>query len=179
MEEIIPGCSPTARIQTRNNAFWRFMNGSPFNIKEHVAITIMSSTASLAAVAISIFAAQDLFYNVVPNPAVGIFTLIASQLIGYGMAGILRPFLVYPTWAVYPQIIPTVQLFDALHRGHSAVMQRKRLKFFWIIFIGIFIWEWFPEYIAPTLTGISIFCLADQHSPWVSRIFGQSVRSFR
>ena len=56
----------------------------------------------------------------------------------------MRSFLVYPTYAVYPQIIPQAQLFDALHRGKEAVMQKKRLKFFWIIFIAIFIWEWFP-----------------------------------
>ena len=77
------------------------------DIKEHVAITIMSSTASSSALAISIFAAQDLYYNVRPNAAVGIFTfvvefiqilfifslvnfphsLIGSQLIGYGLSG--------------------------------------------------------------------------------------------
>lgn len=50
----------------------------------------------------------------------------------------------YPTFALYPQLIPSVQLFDALHRGQAAVMQKKRLKFFWIIFVGIFVWEWFP-----------------------------------
>jgi hypothetical protein len=40
------------------------------------------------------------------------------------------------------------------------------------IFIAIFVWEWFPEYIAPTLTGISIFCLANKNSPWFTRVFG-------
>lgn len=132
----------------------------------------MASTASAAALAISIFAAQDLYYNVRPNAAVGIFTLIGSQLIGYGLSGVMRSFLVYPTFAVYPQLIPQAQLFDALHRGQAAVMQKKRLRFFWIIFIAIFVWEWFPEYIAPTLNGISIFCLADQKSAWFTRIFG-------
>ncbi|KAF8888442.1 OPT oligopeptide transporter protein-domain-containing protein [Gymnopilus junonius] len=172
LEEIIPGPGENARIRTPDSRFWRFMNPGPFNLKEHVAITIMASTASSSALAISIFAAQDLYYHIRPNAAVGIFTLIGSQLIGYGLAGIARSFLVYPTFAVYPQLMPTVQLFDTLHRGHSAVMQKKRLKFFWILFIGIFVWEWFPEYIAPTLNGISIFCLADQHSPWITRIFG-------
>ncbi|KAL0571466.1 hypothetical protein V5O48_010502 [Marasmius crinis-equi] len=172
LEEVLPGPSPSARLQTSDNWFWRFLNPSPFNIKEHVAITIMSSTASLSAKAISIFAAQDLYYNVRPNAGVGIFTLIATQLIGYGMAGILRKFLVYPTFAIYPQVIPTVQLFDALHRGQEAVAQKKRLKFFWMVFGAIFVWEWFPEYIAPTLTGISVFCLANQKSPWFTRIFG-------
>ncbi|KAG6860897.1 hypothetical protein C0995_006336 [Termitomyces sp. Mi166 len=172
LEEIIPGPSASAKIKMPDNHFWRFMNHGPFNIKEHVAITIMSSTASSSATAISIFAAQDLYYNVRPNVAVGIFTLIGSQLIGYGTAGIMRSFLVYPTFAVYPQLMPNIQLFETLHRGQEAVMQKKRLKFFWIIFIAIFIWEWFPEYIAPTLTGISIFCLADQKSAWVTRVFG-------
>ncbi|KJA14222.1 hypothetical protein HYPSUDRAFT_150665 [Hypholoma sublateritium FD-334 SS-4] len=172
MEEIIPGPGKNARFKTPDNAFWRFMNPGPFNIKEHVAITIMASTASSSALAISIFAAQDLYYNVRPNAGVGIFTLIGSQLIGYGMAGVVRSFLVYPTFAVYPQLMPTVQLFDALHRGREAVLQKKRLKFFWIVFIVIFVWEWFPEYIAPTLTGVSIFCLANQKSAWFTRIFG-------
>ncbi|KAK0226690.1 OPT oligopeptide transporter [Armillaria fumosa] len=174
MEQMIPGPGTTFwRFGTLpNNWFWRFLNPGQFNIKEHVAITIMSSTASDSALAISIFAAQDLYYNVRPNAAVGIFTLIGSQLIGYGMAGIMRMFLVYPTFAIYPMVIPTAQLFDVLHRGQEAVMQKKRLRFFWLVFFGIFVWEWFPEYIAPTLTGVSIFCLAIQDSAWVTRIFG-------
>lgn len=115
------------------------------DLKEHVAITIMSSTASAAALAISIFgelsgckvaqswynyssASQDLYYNVEVNPGVGIFTwasfenlfdallyslrnsLIASQLLGYGIAGMFRAFLVHPTFAIYPQVMPQVQL---------------------------------------------------------------------
>ena len=39
--------------------------------------------------------------------------------------------------------------FDALHRGKKIFMQKKRVKFFWGTFIVIFLWEWFPEYIAP------------------------------
>lgn len=172
LDQAIPGPGVSAKIKTRDNAFWRFMNHGPFNLKEHVAITIMAATASDSALAISIFAAQDLYYNVRPNAAVGIFTLIGSQLIGYGLAGLARQYLVYPTWAVYPHIIPPVQLFDAMHRGQGLFLQKKRVRFFWTVFVAIFIWEWFPEYIAPTLTGVSIFCLANRHSAWFTRIFG-------
>ncbi|KAF7351814.1 OPT oligopeptide transporter [Mycena venus] len=172
MEWLVPGPSELALIRTSDNWFWRFMNHGKFNLKEHVAITIMSSTASSSALAISIFAAQELYYFVETNVAVGIFTILSSQLIGYGMAGIMRIFLVYPTFAVYPQTMPTVQLFETLHRGEGMMSQSKRKKFFWYIFIGIFVWEWFPEYIAPTLTGISIFCLANQKSAWFTRVFG-------
>ncbi|KAF8801788.1 peptide transporter MTD1 [Phlegmacium glaucopus] len=171
LEEIVPGPF-NDRLRTPSTAFWRFMNPGPFNIKEHVAITIFSTTAAESALAISIFAADELFYNLQPNVGVGIFTLIGSQLIGYGLGGIMRAFLVYPTYIVFPNILPTVQLFDALHRGKRIFTQKKRVRFFWSVFVGIFVWEWFPEYIAPTLTGISIFCLAKRDSAWVTRIFG-------
>lgn len=36
----------------------------------------------------------------------------------------------------------------------------------------IFIWELFPEWIFPLLTGLSIFCLANPTSPAFSRVFG-------
>lgn len=86
----------------------------------------------------------------------------------------MRSFTVFPTYIVFPNLVPTVNLFDALHRDVNAASQKKRLRFFWYVFIAIFVWEWFPEFIAPTLTGISIFCLANRDSPWFTRIFGGS-----
>jgi hypothetical protein len=74
LERVIPGAGAPGRLRTKDTWFWRFMNPGIFNIKEHVAIVIMSATASDSALAISIFAAQDLFYNVKPNAGVGIFT---------------------------------------------------------------------------------------------------------
>ncbi|KAJ6456278.1 peptide transporter MTD1 [Mycena vitilis] len=167
MQEVIPGPgNGRYSFKTPDNAFWRFMNPGPFNLKEHVAITIFASTAAGSALAISVFAADDLYYGIQPNAGVGIFTLIGSQLMGYG---IMRAFLVYPTYMVFPSLLPTVQLFDrALHRGKRIFLQKKRVKFFWACFIAIFCWEWFPEFIAP----ISIFCLANRKSAWFTRIFG-------
>ncbi|GAA5835822.1 hypothetical protein JCM3766R1_005858 [Sporobolomyces carnicolor] len=154
--------------------FWRFLNPCDFTLKEHVAILIMSSTSAHSAEAISVFAANELYYNITPNYGVAIFTLLGSQLFGYGLAGLTRSFTVFPTYIVYPNLVPTVNLFDALHRDKDEGMQKKRLRFFWIVFIAIFCWEWIPEFVAPTLTGISIFCLARRDSAWFTRIFGGS-----
>ncbi|GAA5887704.1 hypothetical protein JCM6882_001503 [Rhodosporidiobolus microsporus] len=153
---------------------WAFLNPGPFNLKEHVAILIMSSTAASSAEAISVFAADELYYNITPNWGVAIFTLMGSQLFGFGIAGLMRAFCVFPTYIVYPNLVPTVNLFDALHRDKSVTNQKKRLRFFWIVFITIFVWQWIPEFVAPTLTGISIFCLAKRDSAWFTRIFGGS-----
>ncbi|KAH8832033.1 OPT oligopeptide transporter [Flagelloscypha sp. PMI_526] len=172
-EEFIPGPqNPIPFLRTRDTAFWRFVNPGSFNIKEHTAILIMSAAAVHGALAINIFAAEDLYYHFTISPAKAIFTLLGSQLLGYGLAGLMRSFLVYPTVSSYPNLFPTIQMFDLLHRGHSNVLQQKRIKVFWIAFVGVFIWQWFPEYIAPLLTGFSIFCLARRDSPWVTRLFG-------
>ncbi|KAF7339054.1 Oligopeptide transporter 3 [Mycena venus] len=172
MQEIIPGPgNERYGYKTPNNAFWRFMNPGPFNLKEHVAITIFASTAAGSALAISIFAADDLYYNIQPNAGVGIFTLIGSQLLGYGLGGIMRAFLVYPTYMVYPSLLPTVQLFDALHRGKKIFLQKKRVRFFWSCFIGIFIWEWFPEviYCAVSIAPVLLLTASQAYSTEHSR----------
>jgi hypothetical protein len=36
------------------------------------------------------------------------------------------------------------------------------------------VWELFPQWIFPLLTGFSIFCLANQNSPDFTRVFGGS-----
>ncbi|GAA6055417.1 hypothetical protein JCM3770_006982 [Rhodotorula araucariae] len=154
--------------------FWAFLNPCEFTLKEHVAINIMCSTATSSAQAINVFAADELYYDLKTNYAVAIFTLIGSQLLGYGLAGLCRAVCVFPTYIVFPQIVPVVQLFDLLHRDKDYASQRRRLRFFLVIFAAIFVWEWVPAFIAPSLTGISIFCLARQNSAWVTRIFGGS-----
>ncbi|KAH9941493.1 OPT oligopeptide transporter [Amylocystis lapponica] len=165
-EFFIPG--PGSRFHT-GNWFWNFMNPGPFNIKEHVASQIMANTAATAAQACFVFASDDLFYNITINPGNAIFTLLASQLIGYGFAGIFRSFLVYPTAMLYPPNLIYVNLFDVLHRSKGEMLQET---FFWILTGVVFVYEWFPEYIAPLLGSFNIVCLSARNSDWVSYIFG-------
>ncbi|KAI0925229.1 hypothetical protein AcW2_005905 [Taiwanofungus camphoratus] len=168
-EFIIPG--PGSRLHT-GSKFWNFLNPGPFNIKEHVAAQILANTAATAAQACFVFASDDLFYNITVNPGNAIFTLLASQLVGYGFAGMYRAFLVYPTIMLYPTNLIYVNLFDVLHRSKGQMLQGKRFRFFWFVVIGVFIYEWFPEYIAPLLGSFNIVCLAARHSDWVTYIFG-------
>ncbi|CDO73896.1 hypothetical protein BN946_scf185016.g53 [Trametes cinnabarina] len=151
--------------------YWRYLNPGPFNIKEHTVIVIMSSTASTVAVAMEIIAALDLFYNIKLNAAVAIFQIFASQMIGYGIAGLLRTLLVYPTYAFYPNYISVVNLLQSLHFG--GILNHKKRRYFWIVFAAIFFWEWIPQYPFPLLTAISIICLADNgRHTFVRNLFG-------
>ncbi|KAF1992314.1 OPT superfamily oligopeptide transporter [Aulographum hederae CBS 113979] len=148
----------------------RWLNPHPFNSKEHLAIIVMSSSASAAAYATEILATQKLYYNINPNPFVAILLLLSSQLLGYGMAGILRKSLVYPTKMIYPSILPLSSLVEVLHREKDEM--KKRFNIFWIILGGVAVWELFPQYIMPILTGVSVFCLANRKSLLFTRLFG-------
>ncbi|KAF4625046.1 hypothetical protein G7Y89_g13120 [Cudoniella acicularis] len=148
----------------------RWFNPHSFNSKEHLAIVIMSSSASGAAYATEVLATQKLYYNIVPNAFVAIMLLLSSQLLGYGMAGVLRKSLVYPTKMLWPSILPLNSLIETLHRDKSEM--KKKFNLFWIIFGIVAVWELFPQYVMPVLTGVSVFCLANRNSLVFTNIFG-------
>ena len=50
----------------------------------------MASAAANSALGTEVLAVQRLFYNITPNPATSIFMLFASQMIGYGIGGLMR-----------------------------------------------------------------------------------------
>jgi OPT family oligopeptide transporter len=156
----------------RHGLIGRWFNPHSFNSKEHLAIVIMSSSASSAAYATEVLATQKLYYNIVPNAVVAILLLLSSQLLGYGMAGVLRKSLVYPTKMLWPGILPLSSLIETLHRDKSEM--RKKFNFFWIVFGVVAAWELFPQYVMPVLTGVSFFCLANRESLVFTNIFGGS-----
>lgn len=110
--------------------------------------------------------------NVIPQPVVAILLLFSSQLLGYGMAGVLRKSLVYPTRMLWPSILPLSSLIETLHRERSEM--KKKFNFFWIIFTIVAVWELFPQYIMPILVGVSVICLTQRNSLLVTNVFGGS-----
>jgi hypothetical protein len=132
-----------AVVIPRRGALGRFLNPGPFNMKEHAAITLMASAASQSALATEALAAQDLFYGGYPSKVAGVFIVITSQLIGYGLAGLLREVLVYPTHMLWPMNLPVTSLLESLHRDPNET--KARLRLFYIIFFVMLVWEIFPE----------------------------------
>ena len=57
----------------------RFINPGPFNMKEHAAIVIMASSASVSATSTLVIAAQKLYYGGYPNHGGAVFITMATQ----------------------------------------------------------------------------------------------------
>lgn len=132
----------------------------------------MAASAANAPLAVEVLATQKLYYNTTINPLIGMFLIFSSQCLGYGIAGLLRPTLVYPTKMLYPSNLPINTLIETLHGDKLQVV--KRLKVFYWGFAALFVWEVMPQYIMPFLTGVSVFCLAQQNNMTFTRIFGGS-----
>ncbi|KAF8271274.1 OPT oligopeptide transporter [Lactarius quietus] len=157
--------------------WFRYLNPGPFNKKENAFIVIMASAAANSALGTEVLAVQRLFYNITPNGASSIFLLFSSQLLGYGIGGLMRPILLYPSKMLYPGVLPLVSMFDSFFKeGNTRHSEgnKKRLKLFYAAFSAIFLWEIFPEWMFPLLTGLSVFCLANPRSPDFTRVFGGS-----
>lgn len=149
-----------------------WFNPGPFSSKELAFASIMAISAGIDAIAVQMLVAQDLYFNR-PVPAiVALATMMSSQLLGYGWAGLLRPLLIYPKKAVYPELLPSVTLLRSL-AGKSELC-KLQVRYFKKVVLAISLYEIFPSYIAPSLQAVSPWCLALPRSPIVTQLFGGS-----
>lgn len=145
------------------------LNPGPFNKKEHMLITIMSNVAKSTPYTNYIVWVQYLpqYFDQPWAINIGYQLLIAfsTNFIGYGLAGLCRRFLVYPAYCVWPSSLVTIALNSAFHdqATEAAVVpgpfkstwRVSRIKFFLWVFLGMFVYFWFPNYIFGALSYFS------------------------
>ncbi|KAL6352776.1 hypothetical protein LRP88_13249 [Fusarium phalaenopsidis] len=143
------------------------LNPGPFNRKEHMLITIMASISVGAPYTNYIAWIQYLpfFFNQPWANSIGYQILLglSANFIGYGLAGLCRRFLVYPSYCVWPSSLAIVALNTAFHGETNApvigpfkrIWHMSRLKFFSIASAAMFCYFWLPNYVFAGLTWFS------------------------
>ncbi|PIN18523.1 hypothetical protein CDL12_08806 [Handroanthus impetiginosus] len=94
------------------------LNPGPFNIKEHVLISIFASTASTMLgpfYAVLIVDIILVFYRRKISFLAGWLLVITTQVLGYGWAGLLRKYAVEPAHMWWPSTLVQISLFRTLH----------------------------------------------------------------
>ncbi|CAG8480497.1 1963_t:CDS:10 [Dentiscutata heterogama] len=151
MERILPN----KKFGIKN---WEFnLNPGPFNYKEHVCITVAATAGGVSAYAVDIISIQELFYDTRVNFLVGFMLLLSTQMIGYGLAGFVRKYLVRPANMIWPKSLVSATMFNTLHGNISETSDR--IRFFTIAFASMFAWQFIPECIFPWLASAAILCL--------------------
>ncbi|GMH23679.1 hypothetical protein Nepgr_025522 [Nepenthes gracilis] len=159
---------PTTKFGIPGFGSRRFsLNPGPFNMKEHVLISIFANAGSAfgygSAYAVGIIDIIKAFYRRNISFLAGWLLVITTQVLGYGWAGLMRKYVVEPAHMWWPSTLVQVSLFRALHEKEDRRMTRT--KFFVIALICSFSWYVVPGYLFQTLTSIS----------WVCWLFSRSV----
>ncbi|KAH7915147.1 OPT oligopeptide transporter [Hygrophoropsis aurantiaca] len=165
---------PTTQFRTFGYV-WSF-NPGPFNIKEHVLITVMANVVVGGAYATDIVATQRVFYNQSLSFSYEMTLTLSIQLLGFALGGLLRQFLVYPSSMIWPGALVSSALFNTLHKTYGKQERRhiSREKFFCIAMACSFVWYWVPGYL---WTGLSVFnwvCWIAPSNVVVNTLFGTS-----
>ncbi|KAH0900257.1 hypothetical protein HID58_049825 [Brassica napus] len=148
------------------------LNPGPFNMKEHVLISIFANAGSAfgsgSAYAVGIVTIIKAFYRKNISFIAGWLLIITTQVLGYGWAGLLRKYVVEPAHMWWPSTLVQVSLFRALHEKDEQRMTRA--KFFVIALVCSFGWYIVPGYLFTTLTSISWICWAFPRSVTAQQI---------
>lgn len=156
------------------------LNPGPFNMKEHTIIVVMANASfgGGAAYSTDILIAQLGFYH--QNFGWGYQLLLTwtTQMIGYGLAGLGRRFLVWPAAMIWPTNLVNTSLFYALH-DHSPADPSKtggwsigRYKYFVIVATCSFVWYWFPGFIFQALSVFAFVTWIKPNNPVINQLFG-------
>ncbi|KAK4601208.1 hypothetical protein RGQ29_010679 [Quercus rubra] len=139
---------------------WEFtLNPGPFNVKEHVLITIFANSGAGTVYAIHVVTVVKVFYKKHITFFVSLLVIITTQVLGFGWAGIFRRHLVEPAAMWWPANLVQVSLFRALHEKEKRPKGGlTRTQFFLIAFICSFAYYVFPGYLFEMLTSLSWIC---------------------
>ncbi|CAK7225792.1 hypothetical protein SEUCBS140593_006023 [Sporothrix eucalyptigena] len=156
------------------------INPGKFTIKEHALIVIcVNISASVAYASGSLVAIiSPVYWNHDYGASFGFLYLLTSQMLGFGLAGLARRWLVYPAALIWPTSLSSTVLFRALHepQEHAPVdgWTISRYRFFGCFTLFAFALFWFPDYIWTSLGTFAFVAWIVPHNQKVNTIFGMS-----
>jgi len=128
---------------------------------------------------VDLIAIRGIFYNTSTSYVIGLFFILSSQMLGYGLVGIFRRFLVWPAGMIWPGNLIYCAVYHVLHDDidnddslNTSRWTMSRLKFFYLALLFQFLWYWIPGYICPILSYFSLFCVIFPNNIIVSQVTG-------
>ncbi|KAF5659908.1 sexual differentiation process isp4 [Fusarium heterosporum] len=154
------------------------LNPGPFNAKEHAIIVVMASVSFSVAYATDIILAQVVFYKQDFGLLFQLLLTISTQSVGYGIAGMLRKFLVYPASMIWPENLVGVTLMNAMYEVNDVPDPTvlggtmHRYKWFAIVTGCSFAYYFIPGFLAQFLSIFAVATWVAPQSPIVNQLFG-------
>ncbi|KAK1765150.1 glutathione transporter 1 [Phialemonium atrogriseum] len=156
------------------------INPGQFTMKEHALIVIcVNISAGSAYAAGSVVAIiSPVYWNRDYGAGFCFIYLLTTQMMGFGLAGLSRRWLVYPAALIWPSSLSSTVLFRALHEPQDSSPANgwmlTRYRFFGYFSLFAFVLFWFPDYIWTSLGTFAFVTWIFPHNQKVNTIFGMN-----
>lgn len=139
------------------------LNPGPWNIKEHVLVYIMANVAVTPPYALNAIVVLQVYYGIAYGFGFDVTLVLATQLTGFGLAGLCRRFLVWPASMVWPQNLVACTLLNTLHAEEDEESGGiSRYRFFMCLFGATFLFFFLPgEFVGDDPRAPSRFLTSD------------------
>ncbi|KAI0314622.1 OPT oligopeptide transporter protein-domain-containing protein [Amylostereum chailletii] len=148
-------------------------NPGPWNIKEHVLVFIMANVSIGPPYALNAVVVSELYYGLKLGFWFNIVLVLATQLTGFGLAGLCRRFLVWPASMVWPQNLIACTVLNTLHaeedEGTDGI---SRYRYFIYVCTGAFFFFFIPGYLFQALSVFSWVCWIAPNNVVLNQVFG-------
>ena len=127
--------------------------------------------------ATDIIIVQEVFYRQHFGYLFQILLTLTTQMLGYGIAGICRRWLVYPSSMIWPSLLGTTTFLNTLHNRRNPVADGwtiSRYKFFLYVFVGSCLWYFIPGLIFPALSTFAFVTWMFPRNVPVNQVFGMT-----
>ncbi|KAK9357579.1 OPT oligopeptide transporter protein-domain-containing protein [Lipomyces starkeyi] len=138
------------------------INPGPWTVKEQIFCTLMVNVAAGSSNFMNYVVSQKLpVYYDQSWVSVGYIIILnlSATVIGFGWAGLLRRWVIYPTKSIWPTILPTLALSRALLVPEAETRVNgwsiSRYKFFFICFGGMFFYFFLPDFLFTALSNFN------------------------
>lgn len=179
---MLPNYQPfrksSVNLQTHENSWrsWFDLNPGSYSIKEHATLTICVSLTASSAYAMNMLITQTNFYFQDYSICYELLLVLTSQMLGYGVAGLTRRWVVYPGSMIWPETLVSTTLFTTIHGGKTKSIANgwtmSRYKFFGIIMTASFLWYWLPGFLFTGLSYFTVVCWIFPKNKVVNQLFG-------
>ncbi|KAH8115273.1 OPT oligopeptide transporter [Phellopilus nigrolimitatus] len=153
---------------------YRFsLNPGPWNIKEHVLVYIMANVAVGNPYALNAVVVAEIYYHIKLGYWFNLVITLATQLTGFGLAGLCRRFLVWPASMVWPQNLVACTLLNTLHaEDDSDTGGLSRYRYYVMASAGAFAFFFLPGFLFVSLSVFSWICWILPNNIPVNQLFG-------
>lgn len=106
---------------------------------------IMANVAIGPPYAINVSVVAEVYYKVQLDFWFELVLVLATQVTGFGLAGLCRRFLVWPASMVWPQNLVACTLLNTLHAEEEEEGQGiSRFRYFMWVFVSVFFFYFLP-----------------------------------